>query len=59
MSFGRRLLVSAVLTLAVAGVSTAEAQEPAWGDLTVSAARIDYDLMGTGSAAGNRRQDEA
>jgi opacity protein-like surface antigen len=52
MSFGRHLVVSAVLTLAVAGVSTAEAQEPVWGGLTVSAARIDYDLVGTGSAAG-------
>ena len=52
MSFERRLVVLAVFTLAVAGGSTAHAQEPGWGDLTVSAARIDYDLSGTGSAAG-------
>jgi len=52
MSFERRLIVSAVFALAVVGVPTAHAQESAWGDLTVSAARIDYDLSGTGSAAG-------
>ena len=34
------------------GASTAEAQESPWGDLRVSAARIDFDLSGTGSAAG-------
>jgi opacity protein-like surface antigen len=52
MSFGRHLVVSTVFALAVAGVSTAEAQESAWGDLTVSGAMLDYDLSGTGSAAG-------
>jgi opacity protein-like surface antigen len=52
MSFGKRLVASGVFALAVAGVSTAQAQEPAWGDLIVSAARINYDLSGTGNAAG-------
>ena len=51
MLFGVRLIVSIVFALAAAGVSTAHAQS-AWGDLTVSAARIDYDLSGTGTAAG-------
>jgi hypothetical protein len=52
MSFGTRVVFSFLLALTVAGVSTARAQESAWGDLTVSAARIDYDLSGTGTAAG-------
>jgi hypothetical protein len=51
MLFGVRLIVSIVCALAAAGVSTAHAQS-GWGDLTVSAARIDYDLSGTGTAAG-------
>jgi hypothetical protein len=52
MRSGNRLLFSFVFALAFAGVSTATAQERPWGDLTVSAARIDYDLSGTGSAPG-------
>jgi hypothetical protein len=41
-----------VFALAVAGASTAHAQESGWGDLSVSAANINYDLSGTGSSAG-------
>ncbi len=52
MSFGGRLAISTVFALAVAGVFDAHAQEPAWGDLTVSAAGLNYDLSGTGNAAG-------
>ena len=52
MSFATRVVFSFVMALMVAGVSTARAQESAWGDLTLSAARIDYDLSGTGTAAG-------
>jgi opacity protein-like surface antigen len=51
MAFGVRLTLSFVCALSIVGVSTAHAQS-AWGDLSVSAARIDYDLSGTGSAAG-------
>jgi hypothetical protein len=47
--FGVRLIISFVIV--ITGVSAAHAQS-AWGDLAVSAARIDYDLSGTGSAAG-------
>jgi opacity protein-like surface antigen len=36
----------------LAGVSTAYAQNTSWGDLVVSAARVDYDLSGVGSAPG-------
>jgi opacity protein-like surface antigen len=34
------------------GVAFAQTQDSSWGNLTVSAARIDYDLSGTGTAAG-------
>ena len=52
MQIGRSGLLLFVFILSVTGASTAHAQAPAWGDLTVSAARIDYDLSGTGSATG-------
>src|SRR4026207_2211086 len=45
----RSVILSFVLLLA--GSLPAFAQEPRW-DLGISAARIDYDLSGTGSAAG-------
>jgi hypothetical protein len=38
--------------LVTAGASTAHAQGGSWGDLAVSAVRIDYDLSGVGSAPG-------
>ena len=41
-----------VFALAVTGVSISHAQQPVWGDITVSGARIDYDLSGTGNAPG-------
>lgn len=52
MQSADRVMLSFVLALAAAGVSTAHAQTPSWGDVTVSAARIDYDLSGTGNAVG-------
>jgi hypothetical protein len=39
-------------SLIVAGTAPAAAQSSAWGDVTVSAVRLDYDLSGVGSAAG-------
>jgi len=51
MRFGDRVALSFVFALVAGGVSTAHAQDSSW-DLAVSAARIDYDLTGTGSAAG-------
>ncbi len=41
-----------VLALVIASVSSAQAQSPSWGDLSVSAVLIDYDLSGTGSTPG-------
>ena len=52
MLFGYRGLFSFVFAMAVAGVSVAHAQQSAWGPVTVSAMRIDYDLSGTGSTPG-------
>ena len=52
MPFGTRVVFFLVVALAVAGVSITHAQQPAWGDITVSGARIDYDLSGTGKAPG-------
>src|SRR5687767_14390902 len=52
MHLGRRVILSLVVALAVSGASAAEAQDSSWGNLDVSLARIDYDLSGTGNAAG-------
>ncbi len=52
MRFGTRVAIFFIVALAVAGVSMTHAQQPAWGDITVSGARIDYDLSGTGNAPG-------
>ena len=52
MAFGIRTVLLLLLVLGGAGASTAEAQESGWSDLTISAARIDYDLSGTGNAPG-------
>jgi hypothetical protein len=54
MPFGNRISTAWLFALALAmcAVSSAEAQQSPWGPLTVSAARIDYDLSGTGNAMG-------
>lgn len=52
MNFKQRVLFSLLCTLALSFASTAHAQQSAWGDLTLSGARIDYDLSGTGSTPG-------
>jgi hypothetical protein len=52
MRRGYRLAASFVLALGLPGASIAQAQSTSWGDLAVSAARIDYDLSGVGSAPG-------
>ena len=41
-----------VLAVLIAGASPAQAQTPSWGDLSVSAVRMDYDLSGTGNTFG-------
>ena len=51
MRLGYRVLFLFAFALAVAGVSTAHAQGSSW-DFTVSGARVDYDLSGTGTAPG-------
>ena len=52
MQFGSRVAFLFALTLGVTGVSTSYAQQAAWGEITVSAARLDYDLSGTGNTPG-------
>jgi opacity protein-like surface antigen len=53
MRFGTRFILSVVVASVIAGASPAAAQQgSSWGDLNVSLTRIDYDLSGTGSAAG-------
>src|SRR5688572_20963584 len=51
MQFGR-VVVTFAVALLVSNASPAAAQDRSWGDLKVSLARVDYDLSGTGSAAG-------
>jgi hypothetical protein len=54
MQFGYRVMISCVFVfaVAVAGASTAQAQGAGWGDLAISAVRLDYDLSGVGNAPG-------
>ena len=52
MRFGSRVLGAFVFSLLFAGVSTAYAQNTSWGDLSVSVARVDFDLSGVGNAPG-------
>jgi opacity protein-like surface antigen len=47
-----RVVFAFAIALVVSGAAPAAAQDASWGDLKVSLARIDYDLSGTGSAAG-------
>src|SRR5687767_12456416 len=51
MRFGYRVMLLCVFAVAVLGASTAQAQS-SWGDLSVSAVRVDYDLSGVGTAPG-------
>jgi hypothetical protein len=51
MQFGRVVFAFAI-ALVASNASPAAAQDRSWGDLKVSLARLDYDLSGTGSAAG-------
>ena len=51
MRFKYQIMLPFACSLAIAGPSPVQAQN-SWGDLTVSAVRIDYDLSGTGSAPG-------
>jgi hypothetical protein len=45
-----KVTLSLLVSLLAIGGSTAHAQDSSWGDLTVSAVRVDYDLSGVGSA---------
>lgn len=47
-----RVMQMCLAALAIASVSSARAQTTSWGDVSVSAVRIDYDLSGTGNAPG-------
>ena len=52
MRLGYRAMVLFVFVVMAADVSRANAQVSSWGDVTVSAARLDYDLSGTGNTPG-------
>ena len=44
-----RVLLSSVFAILICGASAASAQGTSWGDLAVSAGRVDFDLSGTGN----------
>ena len=52
MRFGVRVMGALAFVLLLGGVGSAEAQGSSWGELSITAGRVDYDLSGTGSAAG-------
>ena len=43
---------SLAFVVLVSGAAPAHAQDSSWGEVSVTAGRVDYDLSGTGSAAG-------
>lgn len=51
MSMGVRVVLSSIVVILFSS-APAYAQGPSWGDLNVSAGRIDFDLNGTGKAYG-------
>ena len=51
MRFAVRVIGSLAFVVLVSGAASAQAQE-SWGELSVTAGRVDYDLSGTGSTAG-------
>jgi hypothetical protein len=52
MRFGFKVMLAFIVSVAAAGVSPVAAQSSPWGDLAVSAVRVDYDLSGVGTAPG-------
>jgi len=52
MRFRYLATLSFAFALVISAAPPAHAQTSGWGDLSISAARIDYDLSGTGSAPG-------
>jgi len=52
MRFGYLATLSFAFALVISTASTTQAQTSGWGALSISAARIDYDLSGTGRAPG-------
>ena len=47
-----RTIASFMFAFAVAGATAADAQDSSWSELSVSAARVDFDLSGTGNTGG-------
>src|SRR5687768_12876970 len=52
MRFAIRVIGSFAFVLFVSGAAPARAQESSWGELSVTAGRVDYDLSGVGSTSG-------
>ena len=50
MASGSRVVLFLVFAIFLSTVSSARAQQRSWGDLAVSAGRVDFDLSGTGKA---------
>src|SRR5687767_522851 len=52
MRFTIRLIGSFALLLLVTGAAPARAQNSSWGELSITAGRVDYDLSGVGTTSG-------
>jgi hypothetical protein len=52
MRFAIRFIGSFAFILLVSGAGPARAQDSSWGELSVTAGLVDYDLSGTGKTAG-------
>ena len=52
MRFVTRFMASFIFVLLVSGASQAQAQSRSWGDLSITAGLVDYDLSGTGQTTG-------
>jgi opacity protein-like surface antigen len=52
MRTGFRVVLSVVFAALISSASAAQAQDQSWGELAVSAGRLDFDLSGTGNARG-------
>jgi hypothetical protein len=52
MRFAIRVIGSFAFVLLVSGAASARAQDSSWGELSVTAGRVDYDLSGVGSTSG-------
>ena len=52
MSIGFRAVLSLVAAILISSASSVQAQDSSWGDVSVSAGRMDFDLNGTGHTHG-------